>query len=177
MKLIHQIKTYFFQKGLNHRQLLQGQSSKVKPFSKIQSIGFVFEANNHSSTKTAVNANKSLSKEGKKVSLLGFFKGSQEEVVNFNFPFFTEKDLDWCGRPLKGEAASFAMKNYDLLINLTLEFNPQLEFILATTKADFKAGSNAGSVDHYDLMVDVSENPQSAVLLEKIFSLLKNTIQ
>lgn len=177
MQLIQLIKSYFFQKGMNQRQLLTIQEPSVKPFSRIQNIGFVFEANNHSSTKTVLNARKTLAKEGKKVTILGFFPGNQQEIPSFNFPFFTNKDLDWCGQPLKGEAGSFAQNRYDLLINLTLEFNPQLEYLLAITKADFKAGSTAGSLNHYDLMVDVKENPQPGELLEKIFSLLKNTIQ
>ncbi len=177
MQLFHQIKSYFFQRGMNQRQLLGNQESSVKPFSEIQNIGFVFEANDHSITKTVLNTRKTLSKEGKKVSLLGFFKGKTQETPSFNFPFFTNKDLDWCGQPLKGEAGLFAQKKYDLLINLAIEFNPQLEYLLATTKASFKAGSSGGDVDHYDLMVDVNENPQPEKLLEKIFSLLKNTIQ
>ena len=176
MQLIQQIRSHFFQKGMKQRQLLQSQSSSIKPFSKIQNVGFIFEANDHSCTKTALNAQKALSKEGKKINLLGFFKGNHQEVPRFKFPFFTEKDLDWCGQPLKGEAAIFAQKNYDLLINLSLEFNPQLEYLLATTNANFKAGSTVGLVNYYDLMIDVTENPQPSVLLDKIFSLLKNTI-
>lgn len=177
MQLIKQIKNYFFNKGMNQRLFMNQEKSSVQPFSKILNIGVIFEANDHSSTKTVLNAKKILGKEGKKVNLLGFFKNNQQEVPNFNFPFFTEKDLDWCGQPLKGEAGLFAQKKFDLLINLTLEFNPQLEYLLATTKAGFKAGSIGGSVNHYDLMVDVTEDPQPTVLLEKIFSLLKYTIQ
>jgi hypothetical protein len=177
MQLVQQIKSYFFHKGMNQRQSLESQRSSIQPFSKIQNIAIIFEAHDHSSIKTALNVQKTLIKERKKISLLGFYQGNRKEVPKFNFPFFTEKDLDWCGQPLKGEAALFAQKKYDLLINLTLDLNPQVEYLMATTKAGFKAGSTVGSVNYYDLMVEVTENRQPAILIEKIFSLLKNTIQ
>jgi len=120
-------------------------------------IGLLFNASDEKQTTVVLKYAKTLSNEGKKVSILGYFD-TKKELEDIDFPFFTKKEIDFIGKP-KGEIVEqFMLNPFDLLINLTGETNPPFDYIMALSKASFRVGPSTKNTSSCDLMID-TKNP------------------
>lgn len=78
------------------------------------------------------------------------------QVQKLEFEFFSKKDLDWRLKPTSMELDNFIAKDFDILIDLTLEPSPPLMYVLGKSRARFKVGAwSPRKVEILDLLVDL----------------------
>lgn len=76
------------------------------------------------------------------------------------------KDLNWFGFPKKGRIDSFIDLHFDLLLNISLEQNPTLDFITLSADARFKIGWSPNQNNYFDLNINITQK-QDALYLAK----------
>lgn len=81
------------------------------------------------------------------------------QVQKLEFEFFSPAELDWRLKPSSLEVDNFIAKDFDILIDFTLEPNPPLMYILSKSRARFKVGAyHPAKKEQLDMMVDLPEN-------------------
>lgn len=170
MSLIAKIKKGFQRRSLE--KLVEKKTvSEPMSFQKARMVGVIFDASDLEKRKVALNYIESLRKQGKQVRALGYFDMVQPET-NFSFKFYTKKDMNWKGLPIKEEIKQFLENKFDLFINLCPTTNLYSEAIAALSKAVLKIGPVSDNFHCYDLMIDSSNTlsdfmAQLELLLQK----------
>ena len=173
MNIISKLKTqthnYFLQKELNQA----GISRKSIDFDSAKKIGILFNATELSDRETVLRFAKKLKNQGKKVKLLGFLN-SQPKNENFVFENFNKSDLDWAMRPKNERVDEFTKQPFDILINLSNESHPSLDYIAAFSHAKFRVGPFTEKIFCYELMIEATGNKDLKAFLDQVsFFLLK----
>jgi len=95
------------------------------------------------------------------VKALGFV--NQKELSDFHiqpleFSFFCHNDLNWYFKPNEDSVKEFVQHEFDILIDLNLEENLSVRFVLAESAALFKTGRFCTiEPNYYDLMIQMPE--------------------
>lgn len=157
MGFIHDLKVkyhnYKFSKAIKN---LRAKRSSVD-FDRAESVGLLFDATELNNREIVLKFAKSLEKKGKKVRLLGFVN-IKEETDNLAFPNFNQKTLDMALLPEKStDAQDFMKRDFDILINLSLDETEPLEYIAAMSNAKFRVGPFTERTVCYELMIDVTK--------------------
>lgn len=80
------------------------------------------------------------------------------QVQKLEFEFFSNEHLDWRLKPSSLEVDNFIAKDFDILLDFTLDTPPPLMYVLAQSRARFKVGAwHPKKSDLLDLMVDLKE--------------------
>lgn len=161
---------YRFSKALNG---LKTKRASVA-FTEAKTIALLFDATELDKREKVLKFAAALEKQGKQVKLLGFFN-IKEATDNHAFPNFNLKDLDLALLPSKSEQAQeFMQRDFDILINLSLDETEPLEYIAAMSKAKFRVGPYTERTVCYELMIDVAKsNDLSAFIHQAQFFLEK----
>lgn len=143
-------------------------------FDRASTVGIVFDATELANRERVQKFAKDLEKKGKKVSLLGFLK-TKEDTDNMPFPNFNLKSLDFALLPMKNpKVGEFMQKDFDILINLSLDEMEPLEYIAALSRAKFRVGPYTERTVCYELMIDVSNSRKlDAFIHQTLFFLEK----
>ena len=101
----------------------------------------------------------SLQKEHKVVHALGFVQ-DKDLIYRFlpklSYDFFSPQDLKWYFKPVGEKVSDFTKKEFDLLIDLSIEEYLPLKFIAGLSLAHCKVGKfHAEDARFYDLMISV----------------------
>ncbi len=158
MSFIHDLRVkyhnYKFSKALKS---LRAKRSSVD-FDRAETVGLLFDATELNNREIVLKFAKSLEKKGKKVRLLGFVN-IKEDTDNLAFPNFNQKSLDLAFMPEKSvETQEFIAKDFDILINLSLDETVPLEYIAAVSNAKFRVGPFTERTVCYELMIDVTKS-------------------
>ena len=70
----------------------------------------------------------------------------------------TVQDLDFWGLPKKEKIEEFTNIKFEILLNIALENNLALDYIIAHSKAKFKVGSSPNTTNFFDLNINIEEN-------------------
>lgn len=102
---------------------------------------------------------------------LGFVDSPQvSEAYSYQIGMnhFTKKDLNWYGRPKSSSAEQFISKEFDILIDLTMEdFYPTF-YIASLSRSRFKAGRFVQNDSPYDLMIEIDEEKTIEYFIDQI---------
>jgi hypothetical protein len=82
MKLFEKIRLHFFQKRLTKELLNQKRQSQTFTFWNARQIGLLFDATQEADRRDVQDFARALTKEGKKVRLLGYFHTSKSMFKN-----------------------------------------------------------------------------------------------
>jgi hypothetical protein len=151
-KLKERIHNYFLQKKLGSHQI---QRESID-YERAQNIGILFNATDLSDRQTVLDFEKKLKKEGKKVQLMGFLN-DRDKNENFVFQHFNKTDTDWSLRPKSDQVEDFMKKPFDILINLSNEPHPTLDYIAAFSHAKFRVGPFTEKIFCYELMIEANQ--------------------
>jgi hypothetical protein len=78
-----------------------------------------------------------------------------------DYKFFCYKDLNWYFKPNEDSVKDFVNKEFDILIDLNLEENLSVRFVIAESVALFKTGRYSEiEPNYYDLMINVQDKKQ-----------------
>jgi hypothetical protein len=167
MNALEKIRYRFFEYFLKK----EIQNLRVKRSSlgleKARNIGILFEATNLDEKQIVERYAGKLKKEGKQVSLLGFFN-SKQESENFPFDHFNKKGLDFFYRPKTEEAKRFMRTDFDLLISANVRNLPPMHYITAASKAHFRIGPATDRLESYDMMIDTKKPEDVGYFLQQM---------
>jgi hypothetical protein len=146
-------------------------------FDSIKSIGIIFDGD----SKKINSLINSLSTEFKSKSgvvsiyLLAYNVDDVHKPDSIGVPtvFFTDKDLNWYGKPKFKDVDNFIETPFDLLINLASNDTWAIKFSTLLSRAKFKVGKLEDNSDVYDFMVDNSNNLSTDNLHKLILDYLK----
>lgn len=151
------------QQQLRHRRIPR----QSVDFDKAHSIGILFDATELSSREAVLGYADQLKAAGKSVRLLAYFD-NRVESESFPFHFFNKKNVDWLLRPTGHNVKEFLDHPFDILLNLSMEENPALEFIAALSQAHFRVGAFSKAIHCYDLMIDLPHSKSLPDLIKQI---------
>lgn len=174
MNIITKLKTqthnYFLQKELSQHQM----PHQSVDFDSAEKIGILFDATEMKNRQVVLDFTKKLKKDGKKVKLMGFLN-DKDKNENFVFEHFNKNDLDWSLRPKNERVNEFIKRPFDILINLTNESHPSLDYIAAFSHAKFRVGPFTEKIFCYELMIEATGNKDLKAFLDQVSSFLLKT--
>lgn len=127
---------------------------------KAASIGILFNASHVFSFEIIKNFVKDLSTSTQEIVVLGFVDSKQmidHYLYRKGFEFFTLNELNWYKKPEGNVIKEFINKEFDILFFLSLEDIYPLRYILALSKAKFKAGKYFENDEYLDFMIDIEK--------------------
>lgn len=162
MKFIENIRIaagrYFLQKEKN---IVFGKRN-VPNIKTAKTIGIIYEALDQETYNAVTDMAESLREKGKIVKIMGYIpsrKYAQDYYLKLEFDFFNWKDLNWRMKPTKNTVIDFINNDFDILIDLSLKPCFALEYIVHTSKANFKVGRFVSENKlNYDLMIHNDEH-------------------
>lgn len=136
-----------------------------------KTIGVIFNGTNQQTYEIARSFIKYLMAGEIKVEALGFV--NSKEVLDFysyqtGVSFFSKKNLNWYNKPKNPVIDEFIAKDFDILLDLTIETDFPIKYIVSLSKAKFKVGRLIEGADYLDFMIDISKNKKHIYLVEQI---------
>lgn len=143
------------------KNVKQTKSNDFK-FEKVKSIGIIFDGD----SKNINSLINTISTEFKSKSgvisiyLLAYNVDEKSKPDQIGIPtvFFTDKDLNWYGKPKFKDVENFLETPFDLLINLARNDNWAIKFSTIQSQAKFKVGRFEENIEVYDFMIDTSKD-------------------
>lgn len=170
--MLTKIKHFFFYLFL--RLKTKKETARLPlPLNDAKTIGILFYAGDVSKNDLLMAFIQQLKSQQKDVQLLGYMPKRELGFV-FPFPFITEKDTNWYGKPGGGTSGYFTRSAFDLLINFHPEECLPLEYIAAVSSAKFRVGFNKEPENaNYDLILIPKENKDISNLIQNLENYLK----
>ncbi len=138
-----------------------------------QKIGILFNGENIKENDVVLSFGQHLKSMQKEVQLLGFVP-KREFGFQYPFPYISNKDITWYGKPGGGTSGYFSRNSFDLLINFCSEQCMPLEYITATSAAKFRIGFNKEiNNSNYDLILISNEKSNISKLISNLENYLK----
>lgn len=108
----------------------------------------------------------------KEVKALGFVKNKnllQRFLPKLSYDFFSARDLTWFYKPIHRQVKDFIEKEFDLLIDLSLQDNFPLKYISGLSNALCRVGKfSEKNAEYYDLMIDLKPTMTSDEYLGQV---------
>jgi hypothetical protein len=139
-------------------------------------IGILFHQSDDKSFAAVQDLLKSLASEGKQIAAIGYI--DSRKIPDFyllrkGFNFFCIADLDWFYQPEPTFISDFIEREFDILINLSIDNRFPVEYIYALSKAKFKTGKYRNGSSHADLSIDIKNNRDVSYLIQHIIHYLR----
>ncbi|MCK4662259.1 MAG: hypothetical protein KAT68_05300 [Bacteroidales bacterium] len=142
-----------------------------------KSIGIIFNISNekyYPQVKELVNT---LSKKDIEILALGYSPSKDvpdKYLFKQKIKFFSNKDLNWINFPISNIINQFINKDYDIMIDLSMEKFFPVDYIMAISNAKFKVGKFTEKNNYCDFMIDIKKNDNIEYLSEQIIHYLSN---
>lgn len=136
-----------------------------------ETVGILFQPVDDKSFETVKLFLKSLTEEGKQIFAIGYVDSPKIPdfyLLRKGINFFCKHDLSLFFRPEPVFVDDFIEREFDLLINLSVDNLYPLEYIYALSKAKFKAAKSLNGSDHSDLTIDIKTNRDVEFLIQQI---------
>ncbi len=123
-------------------------------YQQAKTIGIIINTSEEFGLKSISTYIKLLEEEGKKLQILCFINNNEIPNFPFHFNIFSKKDFNWKGMVVEPGLAKFINNEFDYLFSLDFSQAPEIEYVLAASKAKFRAGAfDINKKDLYELMV------------------------
>ncbi len=143
---------------------------------EIMTVGVIFQATDNKDFESVNEFIKELKAEGKEISVIGYIESEKipdSYLLRKGYQFFCTKQLNWYYSPKLPFIDDFIEKEFDLLINLSLDNLFPLYYLFALSKARLKAGKHFDSSEYSDLSIDIKNRRDVRYLTEQITHYLK----
>ncbi len=155
---------YFLRKELRFHQA----EHNVVGLQTAKEIGIIFYPRTPDDTNVINQFAAYLKDQKKKVNILAFYN-SKKTALNFNFPYFNRKDVNWHFEPMSQNVTDFIQKKFDILINLVTTDCPPLEYVSALSNARFRIGRYEDNNLHCaDMFIDTQGQDDVTYLVEQV---------
>jgi len=152
------------------RQMLTGKVSdagrKVSlcTLSDAKNIGILYNATEYISFEIVRDLVKQLSNNSITISVLGYVDSKKlidHYLYRKGFDFFSKTDLNWYYKPVSTQTEQFIKEPFDLLLNLSLDYQFPIHYISSASKALFKAGRYSLTDSSLDFMIDIEKEKET----------------
>ncbi|MFL2564023.1 MAG: DUF6913 domain-containing protein [Flavobacteriales bacterium] len=153
---------------------VNSSSRKVKyscNLKKSNSIAVLFDTTDVNDIKIIKDFVYSFSSGKQKVSVMGYVNKSTTSFDHFSslyFDYFSNKNLNWFGKPYGHLITNFLDYEYDILIDLNQKNHYLLNYLLKASTAKFKIGASKKDITIFDLEINSDEISNLSVLITKI---------
>jgi len=161
---MEKIKQKFANYVLNRRIRRQKRNIQACNIQDSKSIGLLFNATHTISYEIIKDLVKQLSTPKNKIMVLGYVEGKHmidHYLYRKGFEFFTKNQLNWYQKPISSAVDDFISQPFDILINLSLERIYPIQYIVALSKARFKAGIYTEDENVLDFMIDINKEKET----------------
>jgi len=152
------------------RQMLTGRTvstdRKVSlcTLAEAKNIGIIYNATEYISFEIVRDLIKKLSSKSISISALGYVD-SKKLIDNYlyrkGFDFFCKNDLNWYYKPVSTQTEQFINEPFDILINLSLDYQFPIHYISSASKAAFKTGRFSLTDNSLDFMIDIEKEKET----------------
>ncbi len=152
------------------------RTKKLISLSDARNIGIVYLVSNQGIFNKVKLLIRKLNSPYRQVMALGFV--DRDSIPDYCVAansgyYFDKKDLNWYGAPKNDYIKEFINKEFDVIIDLTLEDVFVLQYIIALSKSKLKVGRFSKSmVKHYDLMIKNDKKALSDEYIDQILHYL-----
>lgn len=142
MSFIADLKHKFFRRRLEKELAERRPSLVVRAFhpDTAKVLAILFPADDADDRKAVEELREERRKVGLQTKLLGYFSTSVGEQVSYDFPFFTVKQLSWCGVPTGNEVTHFLSDKCDILYVLGKGDDPKMDYLTRLKTAGLRVG-------------------------------------
>lgn len=140
-------------------------------------IGIVYKVTSQREFNAVKDLTKALTTTNKQVLAIGFV--DRNEIPNYCVAanagfYFSRKDINWFGGPKSDYIKTFIEKEFDILIDLTLEDIYINRYITSLSKSKFKVGPELGFNQlALDMMIKMDKNTREEEYILQILHYLK----
>jgi hypothetical protein len=92
------------------------------------------------------------------------------------FDFFCKNDLNWYYKPVSSQTEKFINEPFDILINLSLEYQFPIHYVCSASKASFKTGRYSPTDTSLDFMIDIEKEKETMRSLHRDIILEKKSM-
>lgn len=168
MIMFKKIRTKIGSRILRKRLRKYTRKKALFNFDNSKNIGVLFKAEDNKQIEQIKNFLLYLSDKKNNICAIGYV---DQKIIPDNlqhkkgYNFFCRKDLDLYFLPNTHLVNDFLSKTYDILIDLSFDNHPALNYIVSMTNASFKIGTVKNNSVHYDFMIDhqMQFNTQSLI--------------
>jgi len=171
--MINQIKKYLLKKHLEKNK--SSREKKLVSLEQVQSIGILCQIVDENSYKELHNLFSNLQSHKRTVWLLGYI--DEKKVPYYCLPqlsadYFSNRNLNWYGKPDFVQLHDFINKDFDILIDFSKKNVDPLRYILSTTKTKLLVGANKYMQNLYDIYIHDESDMDYLKLLKTIHNYL-----
>ena len=170
MKIVENTKAYFGLRAIRQQVKTTKREVMTCNVERAKKIGILFNATHQVSFEIVKALVKKISAKNNSVDVLGFVDSKQlidHYLYRKGFEFFTRNQLNWYYKPTEETVEKFINKEFDLLLDLSLDNPFPIQYILASSKAKFKAGRYSESQEYLDFMIDIEKENRAMEELKK----------
>ena len=142
-----------------------------------KSIGVVYDASTENDYNRAASLIRHLQSQGKMVKSIGLspFKVLPHYLpVKLAFNYISLKDINWYKKPENQFIDEFIAYEFDVLIDLNLQADDSLLYVVKLSKAKFKIGLyNEAQKDVYDFMLEGIEPGKVSLFIKELLHYLE----
>ncbi len=141
-----------------------------------RSAGILWNPLDEESIETYESLRKILNEKGIKSFGIAYISSKREKdtlSTVSNSWLINNSNVSFFGRPKSGDGTQFIQQEFDILIDLSINKNIVLQYLLIHSLAKFKVGWKSGDPNFYDLEIDVTANPRCRFLMEQIIHYLE----
>jgi len=147
---------YFFQKELSKT----GHDHKLINLEKARCVGILYTLDDLPVYEVVSDFVTQLQKQHIEVKALGFVRNKNlisRFLPKLSYDFFSRKDINWFYRPIHTKVRDFINKEFDILIDLSLQDSFTLQYISGLSKSFCRVGKfSEENTNYYDLLFDVN---------------------
>ena len=170
--MIKSIKNILFGRFIRSKPYTDTYERKTKEYAKIKTMAFLVDGSDPIALRELINYLRKYIDEGKKISFIGYVKKlppfEDEDII-----WVTNKDMNWIGIPKMQKIKHFIEKDFDVLINTSMQVNRPLEYISTYSKAALRIGKFDPKKTYcYDFMMRI-EHDNIYAYLEQVEHYLK----
>jgi hypothetical protein len=165
MELLRNLRIRISKSMLSAKMAKSSRIAHYAHFSRIKSIGIVWDASNPADFLSLSRFHQKMSELKKEVTIFGFFPGKilPDQYVAVRFlTCLKNKEVDLLYRPVSPEAQAFIKTKFDLLIDINFKKQFSLVYISSLSEALLKVGLADLNPEYspFDLMISL-KNPVS----------------
>ena len=160
MKLIDNIKRNAGLSALNKASRTVKRNKFIYNLVTARSVAIIGVVNTIKDFDDISSLQKFLVDKNMMVDILVYFPGKetpQQLLLRKGITIFNKNEINWYGKPLHPSVELFCKKEYDILIDLSLNELFPLRWIATLSRSRFKAGSLGYTGNPYELIISVEE--------------------
>jgi len=171
--MINHIKKYLLKRCLKNHKVVR--EKQIVSLEQTRTMGVLCQITDEESYKEVYDLFSKLHSPKRTVWLIGYI--NQKEVPYFclqqlSADYFSNKNLNWYGKPDFVQLNDFTVKGFDILIDFTRNDLPPLRYILTISHAKLIVGANEYMQDLYDIFINDETHLDNLKLLKIIHNYL-----